>query len=266
MSKAASRPKVSRDPVVGTQSLDRGLSLLLTIGSSPAPGMSLSECSSALELSKATTQRMLQTLVRRGFLVTDQETGLYTLGPTTVRLGTEYLRRIDVRRYALPYMRSLMSSTQETVHLGVLRGTNVVYIELVESNVPVRIFSQIGESAPAYATAIGKAILATLPTPRVFEHLPEVLKPRTPQTITSVDALMADLRSTRERGFASDLKENRENVRGYAAAILDHKGDAIAAIAVAGPSDRITESIEKKMTTEVVRAARMISLEIGAEV
>lgn len=253
----------STDAIVGTQSLDRGLSVLMLVSNSAQPGLSLAACTTALGLSKATTLRMLQTLVRRGFLDQDGETGLYNLGPTTIHLGAEYLRRIDVRDRALPHMRALVSATGETAHLGVLRGSNVVYVELVQSEVPVRIFSEIGDAIPAYATAAGKAILSWIPHNQVRKHLPKVLEARTPHTITSIDRLFDDIRETRERGYAIDRTENRENVRGFAAPILDHNGDVVAAIAVAAPSERITDELEGRMIREVRRAARLVSLEMG---
>lgn len=261
---AVAKTAESGEAIVGTQSLDRGLALLLFVASSPPPGLTLAACTSELGLSKATTLRMLQTLVRRGFLDLDSETGLYTLGPTTIHLGAEYLRRIDVRSRALPHMRGLVAATRETAHLGVLRGTNVVYVELVENDVPVRIFSQIGDAVPAYATATGKAILAWLPHQQVLKHLPKALGARTPNTITSIERLLDDLRATRERGYAIDETENRENVRGFAAPIFDHNNEVIAAVAVAAPSDRITPELESTMVQEVLRAARMIGLEMGA--
>lgn len=252
------------EPVSGTQSLDRGLALLLTIADSAPPGLSLAECTEILGLSRATTRRMLQTLVRREFLVLDPDLSVYSLGPTNIALGSEYLRRIDIRRQALPHMEKLVDATSETAHLGVLRGHQVVYIELVESTEPVRIFSRIGDAVPAYATAIGKAVLAWLEPDELTAHLPKLLTPRTPNTITEFDLLLRDLVTTRERGFAIDDRENREQVRGYAAPIFNHEDRVVAAVSIGGPSDRITATMEPALTHKLIRTARAISLELGA--
>ena len=266
MTIGTTKPTPAGAAVVGTQSLDRGLALLMLIADSPSPGLTLAMCTSELGLSKATTQRMLQTLVHRELLELDQETGRYMLGPTTIRLGASYLRRIDVRSRALPHMRAVVAQTKETAHLGVLRRTEVIYLELVESNVPVRIFSQIGDSVPAYATATGKAILAWLPHQEVLAHLPKRLIARTPRTITSVERLLDELSLTRERGYAVDVMENRQDVHGFAAPIFDHRDEVIAAVAVAAPDDRITPELKGAMSREIVRAAKLISLEMGASV
>lgn len=260
-SDAASKNKSA---VSGTQSLDRGLGLLFQIASSPPPGLSLAACTEIMDYSKATTLRMLQTLTHRGLLSYDAELGVYSLGGSTIRLGAEYLRRTDIRKQALPHMQELVEATHETAHLGVLREENVVYIELVETPDPVRIFSRIGDAIPAYATATGKAILAWLDPETLRRHLPEVLTPRTPQTLTDIDELLEDLRVTRSRGYAVDTTENRENVRGFAAPIFDHNDEVIAAVSIGGHSERITDDVKRALIEEVQRAARSISLELGA--
>ncbi|WP_195760710.1 IclR family transcriptional regulator [Agromyces kandeliae] len=248
----------------GTQSVDRALQVLLQVAESPPPGLTLAACSSILGYSKPTTMRILRTLEARQFLRFDDELGVYTLGLATVQLGAEYLNRLDLRRAALPSMRALVEETQETAHLGVLSGTDVVYIELVDSPHPVRVFSRVGTAVPAYATAIGKAILAWTPESTRSAHVPQPLVARTPYTIDSEAALEADLAETRERGYAIDDQENREGIRGFAAPVFDFQGRAIAAVSIAGPATRVTPDAAGDLGARIIETAGEISASMGA--
>jgi IclR family acetate operon transcriptional repressor len=257
-----SQPVVAA-PIAGTQSLDRAFEVLMTIADSPAPGLTLAACSAALGYSKATTHRMLRTMVAREFLAYDEEVGLYSLGVANLRLGSEYLRRIDLRKLALPVMRDLVADTRETAHLATPSGSNVIYIEVVDSPEPVRIFSRVGDSLPAFATGVGKAILAWTAPDRIESRLPATFESRTPNTLVARAALDADLAATRERGFSIDNMENRDSIRGYAAPIFDHANEVVAAVSIAGPADRVTAAFDGVLGPKVVETARQISLLMG---
>lgn len=252
-------------PIAGTQSLDRALEVLVTIAESPQPGLTLAACSALLQYSKATTHRMLRTLVARDFLAYDEDLGVYSLGVANLRLGSEYLRRIDLRRVAIPAMRELVAETRETAHLATLSsGTDVIYIEVVDSPEPVRIFSRVGDAVPAFATGVGKAILAWTPLEKVVPRLPAEFMPRTENTLITRDAVLADLERTRERGYSIDNMENREGIRGYAAPIFDHSNIAVAAVSIAGPAGRVTSASNGELGPRVAETAREISQLLGA--
>lgn len=251
------------EPIAGTQSLDRALTVLLQVAESPPPGLTLAACSSILGYSKPTTQRILRTLVSRSFLAYDDELGVYTLGVANAQLGSEYLHRLDLRRVALGEMRDLVATTGETAHLGVVTGLDVVYIELVDSPHPVRIFSRVGASVPAYATAIGKAILAFTDVGEVDQHIPTTFTPRTTNTILTRAALEDDLALARERGYAIDDEENRQGIRGYAAPIFDHDETVVAAVSIGGPAGRVSDD-DAEFGGAVVETARSISRLLGS--
>lgn len=256
--------RTSGERVTGTQSLEKAIDILEHIAASPQPGVTLAECTALVGHSKATTQRMLLTLARRNLLHFDEDLGVYTLGMLTARLGAEYLGRIDYRKIALPSLRALVAATGETAHLGILSGTDVVYIELVDSPQPVRFFSKVGDSLPAYATAIGKAIISHLPGDALRNHLPKTLIGRTPRTITTHEALVQDLERCRERGYAIDNGENREGIRGFAAPIFDHTGAVCAGISIAGPTSRVSEDASMEFGALVIDAGRAVSAGLGA--
>jgi len=264
MNRSLAHAKDESQPLTGTQSLDRALVMLLTIARSPSPGLSLAAASKTLGYSKATAQRLLRTLVSRDFLQYDEGLEVYSLGVANVRLGSEYLHRLDMRAVALPTMRALVSETRETAHLGIISGTDVVYIELVDSPQPVRMFSRVGDAVPSYATATGKAILAWLGDDQLTSHLPATFEARTPNTMLSEEDLMANLRLTRERGFSIDNSENREGLRGYSAPIFDFSGAVVAAVSIGGPANRVTAALDGLLGERIALAARTISTALGA--
>jgi IclR family acetate operon transcriptional repressor len=250
-------------PLEGTKSLDRALNVLLEIAGRGGRGMTLSECAAVLGYSKATTHRILQTLTRREFLRLDEERGTFTLGVTNLRLGIEFLESIDLRREALPMLRALAESTGETAHLGRLSGTDVVYIEKVESSHAVRMYSRVGDTMPAYSTGVGKAVLAFLDEAAIERHLPEVLSPRAANTITDREALREELERTRERGYSLDDVENEEGIRCAGAPVFDHTGGVQAGISVAGPASRMTVDRLHELGPQVRAEADRVSARLG---
>jgi IclR family acetate operon transcriptional repressor len=257
------QPTEEKQPLEGTKSLDRALTVLLEIAGRGAQGMTLSECAGVLGYSKATTHRILQTLTRREFLRLDSERGTFTLGVTNLRLGIEFLESIDLRREALPMLRALADATGETAHLGRLSGTAVVYIEKVESSHAVRMYSRVGDTMPAYSTGVGKAVLAFLDDADVDRHLPEVLTPRAANTITDRDALREELQRTRERGYSLDDVENEDGIRCAGAPVFDHTGNVQAGISVAGPATRMTLDRLHELGPQIRAEADRVSARLG---
>jgi DNA-binding IclR family transcriptional regulator len=254
---------MATDVAAGSQTLDRALCVLMRIGESGSRGLTLAECSASLGYSKPTAHRILRTLAARGFLRVDQERGLYTLGPANLRLGMTFLEQLDIRTEALPVLRQLGERTGETVHLGVLDGSDVVYIEKIESKHAVRMFSRIGHTMPAYSTGIGKAILAHLRADELEQALPEKLEPRTTATITVRETLLRHLADIRRRGYSTDDVENEEGIRCVGAPVFDHSGLTCAGISVAGPASRVTSDRFLELGELVQEAAMAVSLRIG---
>jgi IclR family acetate operon transcriptional repressor len=246
----------------GSQTLDRALNVLLAIADNGSSGLSLADCTAILAYSKPTTHRILRTLAARGFVRVDEQNGTYSLGLTTLRLGMDFLEQVDIRREALPLLRALADETGETVHLGVLQGSDVVYIEKVESAHAVRMFSRVGHTMPTYSTGIGKAILAFLPDEELQDALPAQLQAHTEATITDRARLRAHLTETRERGYSIDDIENEDGIRCAGAPVFDHTGAVCAGISVAGPASRITPD----RLPELGRRARETALEIAARI
>lgn len=247
----------------GSQTLDRALNVLIAIAENGASGLSLAECTAILGYSKPTTHRILRTLARRGFVRVDEQNATYSLGLTTLRLGMDFLEQLDIRREALPLLRALAHESGETVHLGVLQGSEVVYIEKVESAHAVRMFSRVGHTMPTYSTGIGKAILAFLPEEELERALPPRLERRTPTTITDRATLRRHLAEIRGQGYSTDDVENEEGIRCAGAPVFDHSGTVCAGISVAGPASRVTSERLPELGQRARETAQEISTRIG---
>jgi IclR family acetate operon transcriptional repressor len=225
-------------------------------------GRSLAELARATGLSKATAHRLLAGLADAG-LVRALGEGRYALGPRCLVLGAGFLAGVDLRREALPTLHELAERTGETVHLGVLSGTQVVYIEKVDSRHSIRLQSHVGATQPAISTGLGRALLAHAEPEAVDAALAGGVELRTPNTLTDPDALRALLARVRDAGVAIDDVENEPGVRCVAAPLLDHAGRAVAAVSVTGPEQRITPAEARRLEPAVRGAAQEISRRMG---
>lgn len=214
-------------------------------------------------LPKSTVHRLLQAMVDRGFAVVGSE-GNYLAGPRVLALAGKVLRPIDTVERARPALRSLQHDTRCTVHLAVLFGDELVYVDKIEADKPYRMASRIGMSLPCHGTAIGKAVLASLSPDELDALIVRVGLPgRTPRTITSAKRLRGQLSHVRRSGFALDDEENERGVRCVGAAIRDHAGVVIGGVSASSLAMEhgIAELIA--LGPRVVRAAAEVSAALG---
>src|SRR6267378_3305452 len=159
------------------------------------------------------------------------DTGRYRLGLKLFEFGSKAIGAIDLRRQARPYLDRLQRELGETVFFCLLDDGQVLYLEKIESQQSVRTACTVGSRAPAYCTAVGKAMLAELPDAEVSEIVRRSgLKAFTPNTITTATALKDELRAVRSRGYAIDDEEKEEGLRCISAAVSGHSGRLFAAI------------------------------------
>jgi IclR family pca regulon transcriptional regulator len=174
---------------------------------------------------------------------------------------------MEIRQIARPQLERLAEQLAETASLAVLDrdGRDIVYIDRVRNRAIVGVMLGVGSRVPAHTTSLGKALLADLSDAALVTWL-AAAPPRalTEQTLTSREALLADLAATRARGYALSDQELALGLRGAAAAIRDGSGIAIAAISVSGPAATLTiERIEQVVGPAVVAAAAQISRALG---
>ena len=206
----------------------------------------LTDISQEVDINTSTTYRLVATLVNHNFLELDDLTGEYRLGFASLELARSYQTGSELLRVARPELIKLRDATSETVHLAVLDGMEIVYLEKLEGLHAIGLMSsRVGRRAPAYCTGVGKALLSQQDPDSVLENTDwETLIRFNERTIVEPDALLADFDLARSRGYALDDGEHEFEVRCVAAPIFDHSGEAFAALSVSGPRSRM-DPIEK---------------------
>lgn len=245
------------------QVLDRALAILQML-SAEGPDLSLGEISTKLELHKSTVHRLIMVLERHKFIERNSINGRLRLGLKLFELGTRAISHLDLRERARPILDRLVLETGETVHLGILDDTEVLYLEKVEPARSVRMTSSVGRRNPAYCTAMGKAIMAYMPEEQVEAIVRKHgLKALTANTITSFLELKTDLAAIRSRGYSIDNEEIEEGVRCVGCVVRDFSGGPIAAISVSGPAFRLAREKVKGLAQPVIAAAGALSAQLG---
>ena len=245
----------------GVSSVDNALRILRAFSYSE-PTLGVSELARRLGLGKSTVHRLLQALVRQGF-VTRTSDGRYRLGLVVHELGQLVVHGLRLRQVAHPILEQLRFATDETVHLAVLEGAEVVYIERLESASTMRMFDRVGPRIPASVTSSGKCLLAWAPPDVVDEVIAAGLVRRAPRTITSEAVFHGALEEVRQRGYAVSVEEGAKDIASVAAPVRGSDGTVMAAVSIAGPVLRVNESTFARLVPLVRRAAGQISAGMG---
>jgi len=228
------------------------------------PQLGVSELARRLGIAKSSAHRIVHTLAREGLLERVEETGAYRLSVTMQILGASAHATSGLHSAATAALDQLRVLTGQTVHLSVLDGLEVVYVERRESPVAVRMFGRVGNRGPAHSTGSGKVLLAFLPADELDRRLAGVrLARRTPYTITSQDRLRAELSRVRARGWAENVNEAEMGFASVAAPIRSPAGEVVAALSVAGPVQRIDGDNLRRYARPVTECAAHISRRLG---
>ncbi|RIQ10859.1 IclR family transcriptional regulator [Jiangella rhizosphaerae] len=238
------------------RSVDRALEIVELLARSERP-QTLAELSHTLDIPKSTLHALLWTLTGRGWIESDEASGRFRIGLHALLVGRSYVESDSLIAMSGAVLDQLAAETGETVHIGRLDGTSIVYLDKRESVHPLRLFSAIGRHLPAFTTALGKSILAELPEDQLEAQLPQPLTRLTPHTITDLGALRADLALTRERGYAVDNEENSEGIKGFAVALRTSEPPHDA-LSCAIPVARIHDDTEETVVARLREAADRI--------
>ena len=226
-------------------------------------GATFPELVDRLALPKSTLHRLLSDLLQEGMLRLDEDRR-YRLGTGAFELARLAWDRVDIRPQAEPVIARLVERTGETVHLAVLDGFDVVYVDKVEGSHTFRMTSMIGARNPAHCTGVGKALLAFLDADDLRKRIgARRLAPFTPNTITALPALAEELARIRKRGYAFDDEENEPDIRCVGSPIFDRSGEPIGAISVSMPVYRHDPERHAKIASLVFKTAKDITAKLA---
>ena len=243
------------------QSLDRGLAVIRAFGPD-TPQLTLSDVARETGLSRAAARRFLHTLVELGYVGTDGRT--FHLRARLLELGYAYLSTLGLPEVARPHLQTLSDQTAESSSLAVLDDTEIVYVARVAVSRIMSAAIGVGTRLPAFATSMGRVLLAHEPVDvreRFLERLE--LPALTPYTITDRDALRAELERVREQGWALVDQELEEGLRSIAAPIRDGSGLVVAAVNVAAPARRESGSARSEFLDPLLAAAAGIERDLA---
>lgn len=243
---------VEQTTVTGSpvEAVDRALLVLQALAPAGPRGIGLAELAGTLGLNKATLHRVLAALRYRGFVAQDPTTGAYLLGASATRLADDFLGEENLPVLLHPALVALCAAADELVHLGVLSGSHVVYLDKVEPERSVRVWSAIGRRSPAVTTALGRALLAYRGTDRTmlagYVRAAQAERPVDGERVWSV------LERARATGYATEEQENEVGISCVAVPLL-RSGSAIAAVSVTAPAERMTADRVTALHEEIGR-------------
>ncbi|MFG3438505.1 IclR family transcriptional regulator [Nonomuraea sp. NPDC047897] len=254
--------------VRGVKSAARTVELLELLASRQNRPARLRELSDALGAPRSSVYALIRTLAEHGWVRTDPTGTLYSIGIRALLAGTTYLDTDPYLRIVQPHINDLSALLDETIHFGRLDRGDIVYLATKESSQYLRPFSRVGRRLPAFSTAMGKALLAERLGTSTEVPIPERLTPLTPKTIVDRDTLIADLRLTRERGYATDDEENYEGVACFGFA-LRYSRPATDAISCSVPVPHLTPERSREIVAAMERTRlaieRMAPVDPAAE-
>jgi DNA-binding IclR family transcriptional regulator len=234
----------------------RALDVLEAMAVGPA---TLSQLSRRLDIPKSSLHGLLRTLADRGWVEPFQGGTRFRLGLRALQVGARYIAEDEVVARVVPALDRLSADTDETVQQARLDGDEVVYLAKRDSTHPVRLMSSLGSRLPAHATALGKALLAARDDDELHKLLDPPLRSLTARTITTWEALRAELEVTRDRGYAVDDGETADGLRCFAVTVphedgRDGTGPPTDAVSVSVPVFRLDEEREKLIVAALLDA------------
>ena len=228
------------------EAIERARGILETLAEAGPEGLPLVELATRAAVNKSTAYRALSTLRARGYVAQDPLTGHYGLGAAVAALSDRFLGADNMQLLIHPALAAISRETDELVHLGVLTGTEVVYVDKVEPQRSLRVWSRIGGAIPAATSAMGRALLAASPLTR--EQLAPFVGDLEP------DHLWAQIEQARARGYARETEENEPGIACVGFALL--RGNSpVAALSITAPAERMTDEHVDELVAAVRRVA-----------
>jgi IclR family acetate operon transcriptional repressor len=232
-----------------------------------APGgdfRGVTELSRMTGMQKNRVWRILTTLARRGYVLQDEETQKYSLGPGFLILGETFRNRLDLRRTAAPFLDELAEESGDAIHLDIKYGQEAVLIDRRLGSHGVQVTGPIGEAIPLFIGASPKIHLAFLSKRERKELLDQIqIVPLTPNTVKSREMLEGQLEQIRTLGYWVEEEDYEIGSNEVAAPVFEHTGRVVACLGIAIPRARYTPERRDRTVHLVVEAARGLSEKLG---
>ncbi|RFA08406.1 IclR family transcriptional regulator [Subtercola boreus] len=243
------------------QSLARGLSVI-RVFSHETPRMTLSDIARATGLTRATTRRFLMTLIELGYVRSDGRD--FALTAKVLELGFSYLSGITLPEVAQPHLEELSHTIGEATSAAILDGPDIVYVVRVPTHRIMTVGINLGTRLPAYATSMGRVLLAGLDPDALDDYLHHVkLQALTERTVVSESALIRELDRVRDAGWTVVDQELEPGLRSIAVPLRDESGTVVAAINIStAASSGTTDSVREKYLPALQAAATAISADL----
>jgi IclR family transcriptional regulator, pca regulon regulatory protein len=242
------------------QSLARGLAVIRSFDSEH-PLMTLSEVAARTALTRATARRFLHTLLELGYVRTDGKS--FALTAKVLQLGYAYLSGLSLPQIAQPHLEELSLKLGESTSAAVLDGTDIAYIARVATRRIMTVGITVGTRFPAYATSMGRVLLAALPPAQLQEYLATAaLRPLTPRAIGTRGELLAELDTVRSQGWCLLDQELELGLMSLAAPIHDGPDKVVAAINVSLQAQAVAAQPDPAVYLESVREATVAAAEL----
>jgi len=246
------------------QSLDRGLAVIRAFGPD-RERLSLSDVARATGLTRAATRRFLLTLVKLGYVRSDGRE--FSLRPRVLELGYAYLSGLAMPEVAAPHLEELVAQVRESSSISVLDGQHIVYVARVPTKRIMTAAISVGTRFPAYATSMGRVLLAGMSEEEFDRYLAEaVLEPITARTVTDPDRLREIVREVARQGYAIVDQELEEGLRAIAAPIHGAGGTVTAAINLSAHASRISmAAMRSELLPKLLETARRIEDDLRSQ-
>lgn len=246
------------------RALDRGLILLIALAK--ADKISLTELAKKVDMPPSSVHRLLSTLQKHEFAEFDTASQDWMVGVEAFRIGNSFVARTNLIEAARGTMQNLMHDTGETANLGIVNDGNVIFVNQIETNHPIRAFFAPGTRSHMHSSGIGKALLADFSKDEVEKILTEKGQPNfTAKTITTQQAMFAELETIKRLGWSLDDEERYDGMRCVAATIYNSHAEPIAGVSVSGPSLRFSDARIAELGPKVALAADEVTRLIGGK-
>lgn len=243
------------------QTADRALHILELLA---REGMTATDIQKKLELNKSTVHRLMMTLLNRGFVERNEQTGIYQIGLKMVELSSIRLNHVELKTEALPYLHQLANKLNQSIQLAIYDEGEAVFIEKVEKYQSFHMYCQIGKRIPLYCSAVGKSLILD----KTDEEIETVMKDTdyikfTENTRLNIKDLLADIHLGREIGYTKDSAEHEDNVYCVAMPVYDYRGKIVASVSVTGFSEKVYEEEGERARAALKITCEAISKRLG---